>query len=235
MNRIICFTLLLLCGCQSYRTESTFQDTNLTYDSGEVSTQQNIAPEFLVSPEGIGRAKLGMTLRELKQISDRETEFELIPAFATGLDAIAVSDQGLVQYYILYETDTEETLPQSASNDDSLITMLLTSNYNYQTEEGIKVGTPIQEAEDIYGDAVLAYNTDGESVEYITFNNYETPNIRFTASYFKLISDGLGYAGIYPEYPGATYTTDKYQSDAAIAAIEVSCTEETCSQYLSSE
>ncbi|MEL6930313.1 MAG: hypothetical protein AAFO95_16985, partial [Cyanobacteria bacterium J06600_6] len=94
--------------------------------------------------------------------------------------------------------------------------------------EGIKVGTAIEEAEDIYGNAVLAYNVDGESGEYITFNDYNSENVRFRASYFKLISDGLGFAGIYPEYPGVAYTTEKYQSEAAIAVIEVACAEDDC-------
>ncbi|MEO1340680.1 MAG: hypothetical protein AAFV28_05935, partial [Cyanobacteria bacterium J06635_13] len=92
----------------------------------------------------------------------------------------------------------------------------------------IDVPTLIEEAEDLYGNAVLAYNIDGESVEYIFFGDYEPPNVRFRASYFKLISDGLGLAGIYPQYPGVAYTTDKYQPESAIAAIEVACDRDTC-------
>ena len=103
----------------------------------------------------------------------------------------------------------------------------MTNNDRYQTEYGVKVGTSIAEAEDIYGNAVLAYNTEGRSgEEYITFGASNPNNIKFKASYFKLISDGLGYSGIYPEYPGVSYTTDKYRDDAAIAAIEVSCNDD---------
>ena len=233
MNRIIFLALLCLCSCQSYKTQ--LQNVDTAKNSPGSSTKQDVAPEFIVSTDGIGRAKLGMTLGELKKISDSETKFETISPFAPHLNAIAVSKQDLVQYYILFETDANRSLSKFVPTDNSLITMLVTNNYNYQTQEGIKVGTPIQEAEDTYGNAVLAYNTDGESLEYITFNDYEAPNIRFTASYFKLISNGLGFAGIYPEYPGTVYTTDKYQSDAAIAAIEVSCTEDTCPQDLSSK
>ena len=228
MNRITFLAILLLSGCQ-------LRNVGSTRGSSEVTTRQNVAqnvaPEFLVSADGIGLAKLGMTLGELKRISARNTEFKQISSFAPHFNAIAVSKESLVQYYILYKADSEDAANKFVPSNNDSIAMLITNNYNYQTQEGIKVGMPIKEAENVYGDAMLAYNTDGESVEYITFNDYEAPNIKFTASYFKLISDGLGFAGIYPEYPGAAYTTDKYQSDAAIAAIEVSCSENTCSQH----
>jgi hypothetical protein len=43
----------------------------------------------LISETGIGKAKLGMTLGELKQISDRDTKFELISPFMADSKAIA--------------------------------------------------------------------------------------------------------------------------------------------------
>lgn len=212
---------------QVIKTASTIQQNRVTMN--------RIEPSRLISKTGIGKAKLGMTLGELKQISDRDTKFELISPFMTDSKAIAVSQGGLTQYYILYPLGTTSHPDKSTPTDDDPITSLMTDNYNYQTLEGVKVGTSIQDAEEIYGNAVIAYNQHGESREYITFAKNNASNVHFRASYFKLISDGLGFSGIYPEYPGVASTTNKYQADAAIAAIEVTCTQEivpTCNPSL---
>jgi hypothetical protein len=38
----------------------------------------------------------------------------------------------------------------------------------------------IKDAKAIYGGAILAYNTEGESQEYVTFGNQNLENIQFT-------------------------------------------------------
>ena len=229
MKQAIVLTMLILSACTLENIESQVQIIEPYTTSRQVSVApENIRAEFLISDNGIGNAKLGMTLGELKQISDRDTRFELMSPFTIDSNAIAVSKGGIVQYYILYKTDNLSTSEKFAPTDKEPITSLMTDNYNYQTLEGVKVGTSIQEAEEIYGDAILAYNQEGESKEYITFENRSESNVNFRASYYKLISDGLGFSGIYPEYPGVSYTTDKYQADAAIAAIEVSCIQDSC-------
>ena len=228
MKQAIVLTMLILPACTPERIEPKAQVIKTTISRQVNVASNNVRAEFLISEDGIGSAKLGMTLGELKQISDQDTKFELMSSFTIDSNAIAVSKGGIVQYYILYKTDATSAQEEFVPTDSDLIISLMTDNYNYQTVEGIKVGTPIQEAEEIYGDAILAYNQEGESREYITFGDRGISNIRFRASYYKLISDGLGFAGIYPEYPGVSYTTDKYQADAAIAAIEVTCTQESC-------
>ncbi|NJL51724.1 MAG: hypothetical protein HC930_04960 [Hydrococcus sp. SU_1_0] len=229
MIRIIFVGMLVLFTYHSQRTQLNLEASEIASGFNKGSELKTIAAEFLISTYGIGKAKLGMTLGELKQNSDHDTEFEPISPFAGDLNAIAVSKRGIVQYYILYSADSRDKSVQFTPTDSDVITRLMTNNYNYQTEAGVKVGTPIQEAEDLYGDATLAYNVEGQSVEYISFDDYIPQNIRFRASYFKLISDGLGFSGIYPEYPGAVYTTDKYKPEAAIAAIEVFCHDDECS------
>lgn len=228
MKRIIFLTLLILPACLSQKIESQSSPSNTATKVNQVSTQPNLAKELLISANGIGKAKLGMTLGELKQISPPDTEFELISSFMVDTNAIAVNQKGLVQYYIIYPAGSTSHPDGSTPTDNDLITLLMTDNQNYQTAEGVKVGTPIKQAEEIYGDATLAYNIEGESREYITFGAENPANIRFRASYFKLISDGLGFSGIYPEYPGVSYTTDKYKEDAAIAVIEVGCDQDSC-------
>ena len=222
MKKFLLLAAVIMTACSSSNTESLLQADRTTANSEQINAQL-VADEFLISATGIGKAKLGMTLGELKQISDPNTEFKLVPSFMVDLTAIAVSKDGLVQYYILYPAGTTSHPDKSTPTDNDPITLLMTDNYQYQTKEGVKVGMPIAEAEEIYGNAILAYNVEGESREYITFDERDLPNINFRASFFKSISDGLGFSGIYPEYPGVTYTTDKYKDAAAIAAIEVVC------------
>ena len=230
MKRIILLATLIFSACQAKTVTPLSQNVELatSTESQPVATKA-VSSERLISTMGIGRAKLGMTLKELRKIADENTQFQIIPSFIENVDAIAVSQEGVVQYYILYDIEGDVRSNSVISLEDRIITTLMTNNDNYQTEYGVKVGTSIAEAEDIYGNAVLAYNIGGRSgEEYITFGTENPDNIKFKASYFKLISDGLGYSGIYPEYPGVSYTTDKYRADAAIAAIEVSCNSDEC-------
>ena len=229
MKRIILLATLIFSACQAAIVTPQSQTAKFpTSTQSQTISDRTAQPEMLISTMGIGKARLGMTLRKLREISAQNTEFIMMPSFIENVDAIAVSQKGIVQYYILYDVSSESGSSSKISLEDRSITALLTNNDDYQTKDGVKVGTSIKEAEDIYGDAVLAYNTEGESGEYITFGHENPENIKFRASYFKLISDGLGYSGIYPEYPGVSYTTDKYQDDAAIAAIEVSCDPNDC-------
>jgi hypothetical protein len=230
MKKIIILAILLLTACQTVKpsSQNSTELTSKTSNVQEVTAKTSVSKKYLISASGIGKAKLGMTVGELKQISDQDTKFEVIPSFMVDINAIAVSQKGMIQYYILYGADTTPNSGKFTPTDDDLITHLITDNQNYQTIGGIKAGMTIKEAEAIYGNAVLAYNTEGESKEYVTFGYQNPENIQFKASYFKEISNGLGFSGIYPEYPGGTYTTNKYREDAAIAAIEVSCNSDDC-------
>jgi hypothetical protein len=218
MKRIIILAALLLTSCQTVKPQSQ-NPQSTTSNFKEVTAETTVAEKYLISAKGIGKAKLGMTVGELKQISAQDTQFEVVSSLMVDVQAIAVSQKGIVQYYILYGADTTTDLNNATVTDNHPITHLMTDNYNYQTLEGVKAGMTIKDAEAIYGDAILAYNIEGESKEYVTFGK---------ASYFKEISNGLGFSGVYPEYPGGTYTTNKYRDDAAIAAIEVSCNPDDC-------
>ena len=227
MQKNLLLAVVLLSACSSPVTESQIQADKVVSNS-EQTEVKSVADEFLISADGIGKAKLGMTVGELKQILDEDTKFEVVSPFMVDVNAIAVSRDGLVQYYVLYPAGTTSH-PDNTPTDNDRIALLMTDNSNYQTKEGVGVGTSIEEAEEIYGNAVLSYNIEGESREYITFGDNNLDNINFRAYYFKSSSDGQGFSGIYPEYPGVVYTTDKYQEDAAIAAVEVVCTPELCS------
>lgn len=227
MSKKLLLAVLLLSACSSLTVESPIKANKVV--SSSKTEAESVADEFLISADGIGKAKLGMTIAELKEILDGDTKFEVVSPLMVDVNAIAVSKDGLVQYYVLYPAGTTSHPDKSTPTDNDPIALLMTDNYKYQTNEGVGAGTLIKEAEDIYGNAILSYNLEGESKEYITFSDGDLDNINFKTSSFKSTSDGLGLSGIYPEYPGVAYTTDKYREDAAIAAIEVSCTPELCS------
>jgi hypothetical protein len=162
-----------------------------------------IADNFLISEEGIGFARLGMTLQQLKQKLGTEAKFEVVSPFMVDWDAIAVYQTGTVQYYILYPSGT--TL-----SDSEKIELLLTNNPNYRTVEGVGTGTSLTQAEAIYGKAILSYNTQNESRELVRFTNYSPQNIIFQPTV-----PSRSFAGIYPS-PSGEYNETKNFHDLAI-------------------
>ena len=102
----------------------------------------------------------------------------------------------------------------------------MTDNPNYQTKEGVKVGTTIQDAEAIYGNATLSYNTASESREYVTFGErIERNNIQFRTNWLQ-----DSFAGIYPATNEEYRQTEEFNDSAVITAIEVSCAPIDCSK-----
>lgn len=168
-----------------------------------------------ISAQGIGAAKLGVSFGELKQALGANTEFTIQSPFIVDFDALAVTQAGKVQYYILYPAGT--TLA-----DSDLIKALLTNNPNYRTAEGIGPRTPIKKAEETYGDATLSYNTSNESREYIKFSNQPAQNIYFHHSIDQ------GFAGTYSS-PSQEYNeTKKFRNNALIDSVEVLCLSQNC-------
>ena len=216
--KLLFCTTLILTACQAQlienKSEDASENSTLTSSSKDNVT---IEPEFMISSEGIGKAKLGMTLGELKQISDRETEFKLESPFMVDINAISVSKLGEVQYYILYLAGTTSHPDSITPTDKDSITHLMTKNPNYQTLAGVKVGTTIKQAEAIYGNAVLSYHTANESREYVTFSAHSADSkLKFRPNSIK-----NGFAGIYPETSAEYHQTEKYQDEAEIGSIEV--------------
>ena len=146
-----------------------------------------------------------MTLGELKQAVDKDTKFELESPFMVDIKAISVTN----------------TTPQ---NSDKII-YLTTENPNYQTKEGIRVGSTIKEAETIYGNAALSYNTSVKSREYVEFEKLPfNKNINFRPNSIKY----KGFASIYANLSRGYNQAENYRDDAQIASIEVSCRPNNC-------
>jgi hypothetical protein len=157
-------------------------------------------------------AKVGMTLGQLKQVLDGKAEFKTKSPFIVDFDAIAVIQSGKEQFYILYPAQ----LPLA---DSDVIEALLTDNPSYRTAEGVGPGTPIQQAEAVYGDATLSYNSLNESREYIKFAKLTSRAISFRAK----APQGTPFAGVYPSSKTESKQTKDFQKTATIGLVEVYC------------
>lgn len=174
------------------------------------------AENVLISPKGIGVAELGMTLGELKQRLGTEVELTVESPFIVDFDALAVRKAGEVQYYILY-------LAGQSLTDQDAIQGLLTDNPKFQTVEKIGSGSTIQEAEQVYGQATLSYNTQNESREYARFANQPAGNISFGTGNGNATS-----AGVYASPSDAYNETQQFKNEAVIQSVLVVCLTEDC-------
>ena len=172
----------------------------------------------MITPTGIGNAKIGMTFKELKQQMGKGFEYTVKNNFIEGFDAIAVTKAGRVQYYIPYATGTNFT-------DSDRIEHLVTDNPNYRTPQGIGPGTSIVKAAKVYGEATLSMSKESESREFISFTQH--PNgLAFRPKPIKT----RNFAGDYPESNEEYLKTQKYYTKAAIGQITVSCAEDECNK-----
>ncbi|WP_445249782.1 hypothetical protein [Microcoleus sp. OTE_8_concoct_300] len=170
--------------------------------------QKTPSASLTISERGIGEAKLGMTFGELKKALGSTAQFKESSYF-DGLDAVAVSQSGKVQYWIIYPFRTK-------LKDADVIEDLMTDNPNYKTVEGVGPGMTLKQAEAIYGKATLGYNTDYESQEVLVFANQPNKKIRFAPK-----AEGRQYAGVYGASQGIVHETNKYQPNAVIRSVMV--------------
>ena len=168
-----------------------------------------------ISAKGIGVAQVGMTLGELKELLGDQAEFQVTSPFMVDFDAIAIVQEGKPQYYILYPAG----IPMS---DDDIIEALVTDNPNYQTAEGVEPGTPLKQAEEVYGEATLTYHTVNESREYVKFAQHPSPDMTFRLGAAN--DDSL--AGVYPSPQKEFNQTKEYKDTATIRFVEVYCSKD---------
>lgn len=182
---------------------------NLPGACGDTLETSSVSEEFLISEEGIGDARLGMTWGEFQQRFGTEFEFQETPLLV-DFDGMAVLQNGQVQYYIVYASGTNLT-------NSTPIAMLYTDNPQYKTEAGVGVGTSLERASRIYGQPTLSYNMENESREFVEFANYNPNNILIRSNAGKLGE----FAGIYSKSDSSYSETQRFREDSAIGAMMV--------------
>jgi hypothetical protein len=195
------------------QSSSPSQKTEIVQNQVSSTNQSlTISENHLISNQGIGLAQLGMTFKQLKEKLGTSAKFEVISPFLVDFDAIAISQAGEVQYHIIYPSDTTFA-------DSDVIELLFTDNPNYRTAEGVGVGTTLQQAQAIYGEATLSYNTQSESREMVRFANYPSKNIIFMPQ-----RNSDDFAGIYSPSSAETeyHETNKFNDSATIGSVFVS-------------
>jgi hypothetical protein len=168
--------------------------------------------DFTITPGSIGQAKVGMTVGQLKKVLAGKAQFQVKSPFIVDFDALAIVQSGKEQYYILYPAG----VPLA---DSDVIEALITNNPNYRTAQGVGPGTPLTQAEAVYGDATLSYNLANESREYVKFAKQPSKNLSFRLGAAN--DDSL--AGIYPSQKGENNQTKEFKKTASLRFVEVYC------------
>jgi hypothetical protein len=188
---------------------------------GENSPIAKPAAPQTIADGGIGAVKVGMTLSELKKNLKNTARFETRSNFASGYDALAVVQQGKVQFYIPYQKKKKIT-------DADQVRFLVTDNPAYKTPDGVAPGMTIKQVSAVYGNARLALNPQTKVEEIVQFEN-QPAELRF----FSSSSENSSRAGIYPKNPKNKETkepiiTDKYTDNGRIKRITILCSETVC-------
>lgn len=196
--------------------EPTVAEPNQASPTAQRTISKPLSPPasatFTISPEGIGSAKVGMKLGELKKVLAGKAQLQVKSPFIVDFDALAIVQSGEEQYYVLYPAG----MPMA---DSDVIEALVTDNPNYRTAQGVGPGTPIEQAEAVYGQATVSHNTLNESREYVTFANPPSEDISFRT----MAPQGQQFAGIYSSSQGELKETKKFQKTAVIGLVEVYC------------
>ncbi|WP_287253068.1 hypothetical protein [Moorena sp. SIO4E2] len=226
---LITSLLMVLMSCSPSPTPSTKKTPvsqpmpsppNLedTSKSGSSKSTTKLSPPasdaFTISAKGIGPAKLGMTLGQLKQSLGDKAKFEVKSPFIVDFDAIAVIQSGQPQYYILYPMGTP-------MGNSTVMEALFTTNPNYRTTKGVGPGTPLKLAEQTYGDATLSFNYASESREYVNFANL-SEDIAFRMG-VAVNDTNNQFSGLYASPLKEYNQTQNYRDSATIKSLEVYC------------
>ena len=214
-NKSPASSLLPSGGTSGSSSDSSGAEPAPNPDAAAVTSPTPLVQSTTISAEGMGTARLGMTLGGLKQAMPA-AEFAVKSPFMVDFDAIAVTQNGVTQFHILY-------LASSTFTDEDTIQGLLTDNPGFQTAQGVGPGSLIEQAEQVYGQATLSFNTQNESREYVRFQRQPAPSISFATG-----NGSQQTAGIYPSPAGAFNETQQYQADAKIQSILLVCLTDSC-------
>ncbi len=132
--------------------------------------QATVQNDFLITPQGIGPAKIGTTYGQIRQALGSAYTYSDVSPFMVDLAAVAVLREGVsgffpgraIAFYLAYPEGT--TL-----GDGTVINLFITANPKYQTAQGTGPGTLLSEAVKDYGKALLSFNMDSESREFVKF------------------------------------------------------------------
>lgn len=196
--------------------ETIGEDTLAAIEGENDGAQETIASyevpsDELIHGDGVGLARVGMSLAEFGvALGDRPIRFE--PDYGADFSAVCVDDADGEELYCAVVPQTE----QLAGGD--AIVMVETRHPRMRTQEGVGPGVSLADAEVVYGPAILLYNVENESREYVEFERGPAGSIGFRPLSPSAPDD---LVGLYAETEDALNETEDYKPDAVIGAIEV--------------
>jgi hypothetical protein len=164
----------------------------------------------LIGPTGIGEARAGRTIGELRRALPAGTTLGEAAPFMVDISALPVVRGPDTLYRVL-------VVSGEPSDDDAQISTVATRNPSFRTAEGIGPGSTLAEATAAYGAVTLAYSINDESREYASFADYPHPEIHFRVDAGPAAS---GFAGRYATR-GEYNTTRDYDPAARISLVMV--------------
>ncbi len=137
--------------------------------------QAAVTSDFLITSDAIGPAKVGSTYRQIKQALGSAYTYSEVSPFMVDLAAVAVLREGIsgffpgraIAFYLTYPANDTLT-------DSTPINLFITANPKYQTLQGTGPGSLLSEAVRDYGKALISFNFENESREFVTFERQPT-------------------------------------------------------------
>lgn len=196
----------------SAATDGAFQGTaspeSPATPNASANANTNPADGWEISTDGIGPVRAGMTLAQVKQTLGAGYQFQDIPNFMVDFGAIAVTQGGEPELYLVY-------FAAEPIRDRDRVPFLMTDQPRHRTAAGVHAAMTIADAAQRYGRARLTYNTDDEGREYVQFENAPAD--------LSFRTDGSpgNYAGLYGPTQTGEGSTERYRPDATIQFIWV--------------
>lgn len=177
----------------------------------------------LITHNQVGVAQLGMTFGALKQALGRETTFKRVPLGVDMGEGMEVRQYGRTLFRVGFvdpRPPTQQDPNQTpAITDQSVINLIMVSNPDFSTKEGVGPGTPLKDAIAQYGPATLSFSYENEGREYIEFARKIGPGVWIRSNQRTLTP----FAGIYPKTKreSSFHQTQQYQEHAGIGSIMI--------------
>lgn len=162
----------------------------------------------LISPNGIGEARVGMTVGALRAALPGGTTLGPAEPFMVDIAGLPVVHDADTLYYAL-------VFSGEPAGEDTPLLSVATRSTAFRTAEGVGPGTTLTEAVAAHGAATLSYNTNDESREHAAFAGYPHRGVLF-----RVGAGGSGMAGTYATQ-GEYNETTTYAGDARILLVSV--------------
>jgi hypothetical protein len=176
----------------------------------DASAGQVTAELVVIGPDGIGAARSGMTVAEIRTSLGAGLALgDVDDRFMVDLVAIPVHRGAETLYFLVFPA-------ADMPGEGAVPLFAVTDHPSVRTSEGIGPGSTLAEAAVAYGQPTLRFSADDEMREYATFPGYPHPTV-----FFRVAPGETAFlAGRYGEQTQSGETGD-FDGDARIMMVLV--------------